>query len=101
MNRDRLSIEDLRSKLQRLQLATRNIERLIEEAEEVVKRKGTTNHKENQVAHRLRNRRKNIVYRADHPVMRDRNGTEILIGDEVYFLTRGVHISRSGAVYKV
>ena len=34
MNRERVSIEDLRTELERLQLATRNIERLIQQAEE-------------------------------------------------------------------
>ena len=34
MNENRLSIEDLRTELERLQLAARNIERLIHQAEE-------------------------------------------------------------------
>ena len=34
MNRDRLSIEELRTELERLQLAAWNIERLIHQAEE-------------------------------------------------------------------
>ena len=34
MNENRLSIEDLRTELERLQLAARNIKRLIHQAEE-------------------------------------------------------------------
>ena len=33
--------------------------------------------------------------------MRDVNGTEILIGDEVRFLTSGVYNSWTGTVYKI
>ena len=101
MIRDHLSIEDLRRELQTLQIATRNIERLIEDAEEVANCKETANHQEDQATHRLRNRRENIVHRAEHPVVRDRNGTEILIGDKVRFLTCGVHNSKISVVYKV
>ena len=91
MDRDRLSIEDLKREIQALQIATRNIERLIEEAEEEAYCKETANYQENQATQRLRNRRQNIVYRANHPVVRDRKGTEILIGDKVRFLTHRVH----------
>ena len=98
MNIDRLSIEELRSELQALQLAARNIERLIEQTEEELSRNDTANQQDNQ---RLRDRRQNIVYRGNHPVVRDREGTEILIGDDVRFLTPGVHNSRTGTIYKV
>ena len=36
-----------------------------------------------------------------HPVVRDRDGREIIIGDQVIFLTRGLFSSDRGTVYKV
>ena len=101
MNRDRLSIEDLRTELERLQIAARNIERLLQEAEEQANCKEQAHHKGERIIDIDIDRRQHVNYRGDHPVVRDRNGIEILIGDEVRFLTRGVYNSRTGVVYKV
>ena len=102
MNRDRLSVEDLRRELDRLLIATRNIERLIQEAEEeVANRNERADQQENQADREATDRRANIDYRQEHPVVRDRTGTEILIGDQVRFLTSGRHTSTTGVVYKI
>ena len=80
----------------------RNIERLIQEAEEEV-----ANHNEradqqtNQADRRAIDRRADIDYREEHPVVRDRTGIEILVGDQVRFLTPGKHNSTTGVVYKI
>ena len=102
MNRDRLSVEDLRRELDRLLIATRNIERLIQEAEEtVVNRNERAEQQRNQADRTTTDRRRNLNYREEHPVVRDRAGIEILIGDQVRFLTSGKHNSTTGVVYKI
>ena len=84
MNGDHFSIEDLRRELKTLQVAMRNIQRLIEEAEEEeANRNRNADHWRDQATQGLRNRRQNRDYREKHPVVRDCSGAEILIGDEV------------------
>ena len=83
MNRERLSIEGLRTELERLHIAARNIERLLQEAEE------QAHHQEKRIIDIDIDRRRHINYRGDHPVVRDRNRIEFFIGDKVRFLTHG------------
>ena len=110
MNRDRLSSEQLRIELERLQLAARNIERLIHQAEEDQEQQ----HQQEQAnpaeagnRHRTFvieeefNRRPRINYNEDHPVVFNSIGSEILIGDTIRFMTRGRYNSREGIVYKI
>ena len=101
MNRERVSIEDLRTELERLQLATRNIERLIQQAEEQAIPENPVNHQGDRIIDIKVDIREGINYAGNHPVVRDVNGTEILIGDEVRFLTRGVYNSWTGIIYKI
>ena len=84
MNRNQISIEDLRRELESLQIAMCNIQRLIEEAEEEeANRNRDTDHQRDQDVQRPANRRQDRDYREIRPVVRDRSGTEILIGDDV------------------
>ena len=76
MNRDRLSIEDLRTELERLQIAARNIERLLQEAEEQANCKEQAHHKGERIIDIDIDRRQHVNYRGDHPVVRDRNRSE-------------------------
>ena len=101
MNRERVNIEDLRTELERLQLVTRNIERLIQQAEEQAIPEEPVNHQGDRVIDIEIDRREGINYMGNHPVVRDVNGTEILIGDKVRFLTRGVYNSWTGIIYKI
>ena len=109
MNRDRLSIEELRTELERLQLAARNIKRLIHHAEE--QEQGQEQIQANPAEAGSRqgdvildidiNRRADLNYTENHPVVYDWSDTEILIGDTVRFLTRGRYDSWTGIVYKI
>ena len=101
MDRERVSIEDLRTELERLQLVTRNIERLIQQAGEQANPGEPVVHQADRIIDFEIDRRAGINYTRNHPVVRDTNNTEILIGDEVRFLTRGVYDSWTGVVYKV
>ena len=101
MDRERVSIEDLRIELERLQLAAQNSERLINQAEEQVNPVEPVVHQADRIIDIEIDRRANINYTGNHPVIRDTNNTEILIGDEVRFLTSGVYNSWTGVVYKV
>ena len=105
MNENRLSIEDLRIELERLQLAARNIERLIHQTEEDQEQRHQQeqanpaeagNRHRNFVIEEEFNRRPRINYNEDHPI-----GTEIIIGDTIRFMTRGRYDSREGIVYKI
>ena len=40
-------------------------------------------------------------YRHTHPVVYDNKGVEILIGDQVQFVTRGLFASTRGVIYKI
>ena len=75
-------IDELRRELHRLRVAAEHIVNLLQNTED------------------RQNRRTN-QYTHSHPVVRDRDGTEILIGDRVLFLTRGLYSSRTGIVYKI
>ena len=88
MNRgnNAVDIEELRQELNRLRIAANNIERLITAAED---------REEQPEDQRPRD------YPHTHPVVRDRDGREIIIGDQVTFLTRGLFSSESGTVYKI
>ena len=101
MNRDRLSTEDLKTELERLQLVTQNIKRLIRQAEEEAIPENPVNHQGERIIDIEVDRREGINYAGNYPVVRDVNGTEILIGDKVRFLTRGVYNSWTGTVYKI
>ena len=79
---DQDDIEELRRELYRLRIAAERIVNLLQTTED--RRDRRTEH-----------------YIHSHPVVRDRDGTEILIGDRVIFLTRGLYSSRSGTIYKI
>ena len=93
MNRDRLSIEELRTELERLQLAAQNIERLIHQAEERGQEQEQEQVQANPAGAGGRqgdvildidiNRRADINYTENHPVVYDWSDNEILIGDTV------------------
>ena len=109
MNRNRLSIEELRVELERLQLAAGNIERLIHQAEEEDQEQQQEQANPAEVGNRQRNfvideefnRTAGINYNEDHPVVHDWSDCEILIGDTVRFLTRGRYDSWEGVVYRI
>ena len=108
MNGNRLSIEELRVELERLQLAARNIERLIHQAEEEQEQQQEQaepaeagNRQRTFIIDEEFNRRAGINYNEDHPVVRDWCDCEILIGDSIRFLTRGRYDSWEGVVYKI
>ena len=75
-------IDELRRELHRLRVAAEHIVNLLQNTED-------------------RRNRRTDQYIHFHPVVRDRDGTEILIGDRVRFLTRGLYSSRTGVVYKI
>ena len=105
MNRDRLSIEDLRTEVERLQLAVRNIESLIHQAEEQEQEQANpaeAGYRQGDFIFDIDvNRRADINYTEDHPIVYDWSNNEILIGDTVRFLTRGRYDSWEGVVYKI
>ena len=105
MDRNRLSIEELRIELERLQLAARNIERLIHQAEEWDHEQQQEQANPTEAGYRIIdeefNRRAGIKYTEDHPVVHNWSDCEILIGDTVRFLTRGRYDSWEGLVYKI
>ena len=91
MNRE-IDIDELRQELESLRLAAVNIERLITAVAEQGER--PTNQPQEQ-------NRRTEDYRHTHPVVRDHLGVEILIGDQVEFVTRGLFSSTRGTVYKI
>ena len=109
MNRNRLSIEELRVELERLQLAAYNIEILIRQAKEEDQEQQQEEANPAEAGNRQRNfvldeefnRRAGINYNEDHPVVHDWCDCEILIGDTVWFLTRGRYDSWEGVVYRI
>jgi len=93
---DNINIEELRAELNRLRVATENIERLIaqpsnEDREEEPRQERPPAEE---------NRRGNN-YRYNHPVVHDVDNVEIIIGDRVRFVTRGLFNTSSGVVYKI
>ena len=89
--KNEVNIRVLQQELNRLRLAADNIERIINTAQR---------QEEQDIPEAERNRRP-TNYRHNHPVVRDRDGIEILIGDQVEFLTRGNYSSTRGVVYKI
>ena len=79
MNGDRRIIEDLRMELERLQSATHNIERLINEVEEQVNCEEPANFPRHRIIDIDIDRRGFINYTENHPILRDRHRTDILI----------------------
>ena len=79
---DQDEVEKLRRELHRLRVAAEHIVNLLQTTEN-------------------RQDRRTENYNHRHPVVRDSDGTEILIGDRVRFLTRGLFSSRTGIVYKI
>ena len=89
MNRgSEFNTEELLSELNRLRITTDNITRLL-----------TTVPQDRQRTDR--HTRRPPYYQHTHPVVRDREGTEIIIGDQVLFLTRGLFSSARGTIYKI
>ena len=84
---DEFYIRELREELDRLRLAANNIERLLNIVEQNIEAEPIN--------------RRPATYPFTHPVVRDIDGREILIGDRVEFVTRGAYSSTSGTVYKV
>ena len=82
-------IEHIRCKLSRLRIIISNLERILEnvEAQPEPQRQGTETRRPPQYVHQ-------------HPVVRDIDGVEILIGDTVHFTSRGLYNTTSGIVYK-
>ena len=73
MNGDQRIIEDLRMELERLQSASCNIERLINELEEQENPEEPANHQGHRIIDVDINRRHIINYTANHPVVKDRH----------------------------
>ena len=88
---DKFYIRELREEIDRLRLAANNIERLLTIAEQNIEAVDT----------QVPINRRTATYPFTHPVVRDIDGREILIGDRVEFVTRGAYSSTSGIVYKV
>ena len=80
-------IEEVRRELNRLRIITNNLERILDnvEAEPQPQREET---------------RRPPQYVHQHPVVRDIDGVEILIGDTVTFLSRGLYNTTTGIVYR-
>ena len=80
-------IEEVRRELNRLRIITNNLEHILEnvEAEPQPQREET---------------RRPPQYVHQHPVVRDIDGVEILIGDTVTFLSRGLYNTTTGIVYR-
>ena len=80
-------IEEVRRELNRLRIITNNFERILDniEAETEPQREET---------------RRPPQYAHQHPVVRDIDGVEILIGDTVTFVSRGLYNTTSGIVYR-
>ena len=82
-------IEDIRRELNRLRIIASNLEHILEnvEAKPEPQRQELESRRSPQYIHR-------------HLVVRDIDGVEILIGDTVQFVTRGLYNTTSGIVYK-
>ena len=87
MNR-RITIEDLRSELARLSIASKNIERAIRELE----------NQDQQQQQRRQDEIQDKVPQSLRNGAKDRDGTPIRIGDRVRFLTKGAYSSTEGIV---
>ena len=88
MNRKNQELTELREELERLRIAAYNIERIINSAQQ-------------EATLQINQDRRFHSYRHNHPIVYDNEGTEILIGDQVQFVTRGLFTSTRGVVYKI
>ena len=88
MNRENQELTELREELERLRIAANNIEQIINSAQE-------------ETTLQINRDRRPRGYRHNHPIVYDNEGTEILIGDQVQFVTRGLFTSTRGVVYKI
>ena len=88
MNRENQELAELREDLERLRIAANNIERIINNAQE-------------ETVVQVNQDRRPPGYRHNHPAVYNNEGTEILIGDQVQFVTRGLFTSTRGVVYKI
>ena len=82
-------IEYIRRELNRLRIITSILERILENVEAEAEPQGQE-----------RDTRRPPQYAHQHPVVRDIDGVEILIGDTVHFISRGLYNTTSGVVYK-
>ena len=89
------NIEDLQEELRRLRITANNIEWILQTARDQNRQEEGENIRVNPADRRGQD------YQHNHPRIFDSEGTEILIGDTVTFLTRGLFTSTSGIVYKV
>ena len=97
------NIEELHTELERLRIVTRNIENILDQAQQ---NKVGENPQERPIPPEqgkdpANEDRRPQGYLHDHPVVRDCNGVEILIGDIVIFATRGLFTSNREIIYKV
>ena len=96
MNRQNaVNIEDLQEELWRIRITVNNIERILQ----TVRNQDRQDRGEDLWVNPAD--RRGPDYPHNHPRVLDSEGTEILIGDTVNFLTRGLFTSTSGVVYKV
>ena len=82
-------IEDIRRELNQLRIITSNLERILENVEA-----------EAEPQRQERETRRPLQYVHQHPVVRDIDRVEILIGDTVHFVSRGLYNTTSGIVCK-
>ena len=82
-------VEDIRCKLNRLRIITSNLEHILENVEAEAEPQGQE-----------AEARRPSQYVHQHPVVRDIDGVEILIGDTVHFVSRGLYNTTSGIMYK-
>ena len=98
-----VNIEELCAELERFRAVTRNIENILDQAlrEEVEENPQGIPAPPELGEGPINQDRRPRQYLHDHPVVRDQNGVEILIGDTVIFVTRGLFTSTRGIIYKI
>ena len=79
-------IEQVRRELNRLMIITNNLERILDNVEANPEPQREETRRPPQYVHQ-------------HPVARDIDGVEILIGDTVTFVSRGLYNTTTGIVY--
>ena len=79
-------IEQVRRELNRLRIITNNLERILDNVEANPEPQREETRRPPQYVHQ-------------HPVVRDIEGVEILIGDTVTFVSRGLYNTTSGVIY--
>ena len=80
-------IEQVRRELKRLRIITNNLERILDNVEADTKPQREDTWRPPHYVHQ-------------HPVVRDKDGVEILIGDTANFVSRGLYNTTSGIVYR-